>query len=68
MACRGICEHYRTKARYQENHKRCRICDIFISWEGARCPCCSFALRTRARSAKKTAAKEGEVKFVARFA
>lgn len=64
MACRGICEHYRTKARYEENHKRCRICDVFISWEGARCPCCSFALRTKARSPKK--ARE-DARFVARY-
>lgn len=55
MVCKGICTQYKTTARYEENHKRCRMCDIFIHWEGARCPCCSFALRTRARNARKAA-------------
>lgn len=67
MVCKGICTQYKTTARYEENHKRCRMCDIFIQWEGARCPCCSFALRTRARNAKKPLPKETGARFVARY-
>lgn len=58
MACREICVHYKTTARYEENHRRCKICGIFIQWEGVRRPCCSFALRTKARNPRKPPARE----------
>jgi hypothetical protein len=63
MACRNICEQYRAirwhdrsgytdDGRYEIGQKRCQICDIFIGWEGYRCPCCNTALRTRPRPKK----------------
>ena len=67
MACKGICVQYKTTTRYVQNHKRCRICDIFIRWEGSRCPCCSFALRTKARNPKRQLVRE-QSRFVARYA
>lgn len=66
MACKGICVQYKTTARYHDKHKRCRICDIFIEWEGMRCPCCSFALRSKARSQKRPSQKE-DSDFMARY-
>ncbi len=53
MACRGICVHHKTVARYVEGSKRCKMCDIFIRWDGARCPCCKYALRNKARSPRR---------------
>ena len=47
MTCKGICIHYKTSGRYGDGHKRCQVCNIFIKWEGVRCPCCRYKLRTR---------------------
>jgi hypothetical protein len=60
MGCRGICLQYKTTARYGENHKRCQVCDIFIRFEGPRCPCCCFILRSRARNPKRAARHAGK--------
>jgi len=35
--------------RYLAGHKRCQNCDLFIHWEGIRCPCCSTKLRAGPR-------------------
>jgi len=56
-SCKGICHKYKvTKlhsemgGRYDNGHKRCNECEIFIKWDGKRCPCCSLLLRLRPRS------------------
>jgi hypothetical protein len=53
--CNGVCSKYistRTKDRlnYGYNRKRCSICEIFITWEGIRCPCCSTRLRNKPKN------------------
>lgn len=61
MSCRGTCVQYRAKARYSETNKRCQVCDLFVNWSGARCPCCGFVLRSKARNPRRPAAgKTGE--------
>jgi hypothetical protein len=55
MPCRGTCAQYKSKARYSETSKRCQVCDLFVNWSGARCPCCSFILRSKARNPRRSA-------------
>ena len=46
MTCKGICIHHKASGRYAYRHKRCQHCNKFIKWEGLRCPCCGYQLRT----------------------
>lgn len=55
-SCTGICERYSPKTshslgqrRYLNGHKRCTICEIWMVWEGFRCPCCKGLLRFKPR-------------------
>ncbi len=57
MTCKGTCHRYKiTKphtekgGRYSNGHKRCNECEVFINWDGARCPCCGRLLRLKPRS------------------
>lgn len=57
----GICEKYRAKkplvgSRYAIGQKMCIDCEIFINYDGIKCPCCNIRLRYRPRStsAKKS--------------
>jgi len=50
MSCKGICVSYKATGRYCDNQKRCTVCNVFISWNGSRCPCCGLPLRTRSRN------------------
>jgi hypothetical protein len=55
MSCRNICERFKaTKEQrgsyYSEGYKRCQICDVFIKWNGIKCPCCGRILRTKPRN------------------
>ncbi|KAF6244409.1 hypothetical protein C6989_09035 [Nitrosopumilus sp. b2] len=51
MACRGICERYRSESRrYSQGVKRCTNCDAYLEFEGVQCPCC----RTHLRAKRKT--------------
>jgi len=58
MTCKGTCSRYRAtktfgaNSRYEAGQKRYKTCDIFISWEGIRCPCCNFVLREKPRAGK----------------
>jgi len=57
VGCKDICIKYKaTKTkngpRYAAGQKRCHTCDIFLLWEGVRCPCCGFKLRVKPRSPK----------------
>ncbi|HKX80941.1 MAG TPA: hypothetical protein VJL54_01670 [Nitrososphaera sp.] len=52
MPCRGICTKYKASRQergghYGNGHKRCNECELFLSWPGAKCPCCKLVLRTR---------------------
>ena len=58
MSCQGICVKYKVKksqksvGRYELGQKRCSSCEIFISYEGEKCPCCGFKLRKKPRYSK----------------
>jgi len=56
MGCKGICQKYKAirdvKGRYLVGQKRCQICEIFLSFEGLKCPCCSYKLRTKPRKSR----------------
>ncbi len=36
--------------RYESGHKRCSLCEIYIIWDGDRCPCCGCKLRKKPRT------------------
>lgn len=55
MGCLGICTRYKAQRplggeRYKEGQKRCSNCEIFVNWEGKRCPCCNTVLRISSRN------------------
>ena len=58
MICKGICLLHRARrpsgsfGRYATGQKRCQICNIFLRWDGLRCPCCGCKVRTRPRNSK----------------
>jgi hypothetical protein len=58
MSCKGICIRHKVSkptarlGRYTVGQKRCRICDIFVKYEGVWCLCCGHMLRTRPRGRK----------------
>jgi len=29
-----------------------RVCDLFIKWDGVKCPCCGYRLRLKLRNLK----------------
>ena len=49
MTCKGICIRHKVSGRYVNGHKRCQHCNIFIKYEGLRCPCCAYQLRAAPR-------------------
>lgn len=55
--CNGECKQFEAKKphegpRYGQGQKRCQMCDTWINFEGIRCPCCNYRLRSRSRLAK----------------
>ena len=51
MTCRGICERHRAeKNRYADKTKRCTSCNVYLSYDGVKCPCCSTQLRSKRKS------------------
>lgn len=58
MTCRNVCENYRFKRVNNDVHlyslgaKYCSGCDVFLDWEGRRCPCCGVQLRCKARGSR----------------
>jgi len=64
MICKGICIRHKAhkpygSGRYAYGNKRCQHCNLFIKWEGLRCPCCRYQLRTAPRYLKyKTKLRE----------
>ena len=57
MVCKGICHKYKAKwgarqYRYATGQKRCNVRELFVNWDGSKCPCCGMLLRARPRSMK----------------
>jgi len=57
ISCSSICVRYkaitpRSMGKYALGQKRCNSCNIFIHWDGIRCPCCNDRLRLAPRSSK----------------
>ncbi len=58
MVCKGICQQHKALRpadssggrRYSAGQKRCTICELFIKWDGLRCPCCGCRLRTKPKN------------------
>ncbi len=55
-SCKNICKRYKVKGsgsgnpHYFLGHKRCGTCEIFIEFDGIRCPCCKRQLKVKPRS------------------
>ena len=51
--CKDYCVQYKFIPNnhkggvYVQGGKRCRVCDIFIKWDGMFCPCCGTKLRCK---------------------
>jgi len=57
-SCKGICIHLKHSSvpnsmKYEIGLKRCSWCEVFLSTEEIRCPCCKMILRTKSRNKKK---------------
>jgi len=59
MQCNGICSKHAVRkphttdgGRYESGQKRCSFCEVYIIWDGDRCPCCSCILRKKPRTAE----------------
>jgi len=55
--CTGKCKQYkalkpRQIGRYASGQKRCNFCEIFVKFDGLKCPCCNKQLRSLPRSRK----------------
>ncbi|AFS83560.1 hypothetical protein NSED_08850 [Candidatus Nitrosopumilus sediminis] len=55
--CTGKCKQYkalkpRQIGRYASGQKRCNFCEIFLNFDGLKCPCCNKQLRSLPRSRK----------------
>ena len=54
LGCKGICNRYdKTGGGYQSayilGYKRCSGCNLYIRFDGLRCPCCHYPLRSKRR-------------------
>ena len=58
LSCKGICHKHEAPkpgtsiSRYVNGRKRCNPCNIFVSWDGIRCPCCGALFRTKSKGTK----------------
>ncbi|KAA2279710.1 hypothetical protein F1Z66_12550 [Candidatus Nitrosocosmicus sp. SS] len=55
LVCKGLCVRFdRTgggkESVYALGYKRCTGCSLYIKYNGIRCPCCNYPLRTRKRN------------------
>ena len=53
--CIGKCVEFQARKptygkRYELGQKRCQMCDQWVLYDGARCPCCNYRLRTSPKS------------------
>ena len=53
LYCKDICQQYKAHkssyegSYYSNGHKRCTECEMFLQWNGIKCPCCGRILRTK---------------------
>ena len=58
FACKGVCTTKfssllgETLLRYNNNQKRCGICDVYFNCKEIKCPCCNAILHVRPRHSK----------------
>ena len=57
-SCKGICIQMKHRPvpnakKYEFGLKRCSWCEVFLSTDEIRCPCCRMILRTKSRNKKK---------------
>ena len=68
MTCKGICMRHKVSGRYVNGHKRCQHCNIFMKYDGLRCPCCAYKLRAAPRhfryKAKLREQKQVEIQVI----
>lgn len=55
VGCKGICIRFQNigggkYSAYRLGYKRCSECGIYIKYQGIRCPCCRYPLRSNRRS------------------
>lgn len=55
LSCKGICSRYDKtgggkQSAYSLGYKRCSECDLYIRFDGSRCPCCHYPLRSKRRN------------------
>ena len=55
--CIGECRKYKAIkplniGRYAVGQKRCNYCELFVNYDGIKCPCCNSQLRCLPRSRK----------------
>lgn len=66
--CKGFCEKYKFNAEgngwYKSGAKRCIECQIYLTIESNRCPCCGCTLRLRARNARIRRENKKKVEYV----
>ncbi len=67
LSCKGVCTRYKAKkpvgiGRYASGQQRCQECEIFVNWNGDRCPCCNTLLRGKPRALKYKALYEASDK------
>lgn len=57
VSCSRVCVRYKAimpknMGQYATGQKRCNSCNVFLNWDGMRCPCCNDRLRLAPRSSK----------------
>ena len=58
FTCRGNCKTVfknilgKPNLRYQNNQKRCGVCEIYLKIDSPKCPCCKSILHVRPRHSK----------------
>ena len=58
LPCMGRCKLYKPNKRIGDGHrylngqKRCQECEVFVLWDGIRCPCCNGRLRSKPKGSK----------------
>ena len=61
MTCKGKCSLYKAIrpmpiskgiSRYAAGQKRCQVCEVWMEWDGIRCPCCRSLVSQRPRNSK----------------
>ncbi len=58
FSCKGLCKTKfnsligRSFLRYQNNQKRCSVCDVYFTMIDSKCPCCNAILHVRPRHSK----------------